>query len=198
MYLLNLVMAWGAESSGEFCHGPGGRQLCENFTYAGSLVEGLPPLAALEEVLMLQAELGDLPYPDHRAHLCGEEILHWIELVEEHFQSENYQAETLGPLVPTQNHIMANHDHIVQHCPMAWLMTLLLKIESNLDHAQRGLTCARVHTRGCLRDARGYWKLYVSMRQQLAQSSEFPEATDALLSGETRVVRSFHQIFAMR
>ena len=63
----------------------------------------------------------------------------------------------------------ANHDTIVATCPVAWLITLILKVESNLERGRRGLTCARVHAKGCLRDARGYWKsMYVDTRRQVA------------------------------
>merc|ERR1719265_2659907 len=88
-----------------------------------------------------------------------------------------------------------NHDRIVQTCPAAWLVTLVLKVESNLERGRAGLTCARVHAAGCLRDARGYWKsMYADTRRQLSGSGQgSKDIQNILLKGEARIAASFRQ-----
>ena len=97
-----------------------------------------------------------------------------------------------------QNHIMSHHEEVAEHCPVAWLLTLLLKIESNLENGRQGRSCARVHAIGCLRDARGYWKIYGSLRAQYGSYTEVPPesqppANSLLLEAEARVLTSFRQ-----
>lgn len=187
------LLLCSAEASASLCHGPWGTQECENYTYAGSLVEDLNPPAALDEVVRLHNELGAVLYPDHVADLCGAQITQWMQQVQSYFETDTYHVPLIQ-LLPMQNHIMANHEDVAQRCPVAWLMTLLLKMESNLQHSQRGMTCARVHARGCLRDARGYWKLYASTRLQYASVPPTAEAhADTLFKGELRIVSSFRQ-----
>ena len=72
-------------------------------------------------------------------------------------------------------------------------MTLVLKVESNLERGRQGLTCARVHAAGCLRDARGYWKgMYSETRSALAGTGAGPtEIQDLLVQGEARIAASF-------
>lgn len=185
-----LSCAFGQESP--VCHGIGGQeQVCEDFTYAGSLVEDLPPSGQLHEVLGVQTQLLDVPGPEQGLEHCGERITTWLEKAAEYYRTGVYHAEDI---VPTQNYIMGNHDEIAERCPAAWLVTLVLKIESNLEHGRQGLTCARVHAAGCLRDARGYWQMYADTRAQFAGGGGGPKHIfDLLLAGEARISNSFRQ-----
>lgn len=173
------------------CHGiDGNEQACEDYTYAGSLVEDLAPGDQLREALAVQAALKEVPGPDAGFEQCEQGIKSWLYVVLEYYRTGSYSPEAI---IPTQNYIMGNHDRIVQTCPAAWLVTLVLKIESNLERGRKGLTCARVHAAGCLRDARGYWKaMYSETRVQLAGHGAGPkEIQDLLVQGEMRIAASF-------
>ena len=177
----------------EACFGPNGEQACEDYTYAGSLVEDLPLAAAFQDVLLLKEEFDGFPFPP--ADNCTDDLATWMNHVEDYFRSGTFHAELL---IPMQNHIMSHHEEVAEHCPVAWLLTLLLKIESNLENGRQGRSCARVHAIGCLRDARGYWKIYGSMRAQYGSSyagvpPESHPANRLLLEAEARVLSSFHQ-----
>ena len=171
----------------EVCYGPGGEQSCEDYTYAGSLVEELPFQAAFQEVLLFKEQLDGFPPPSGE---CREDLAAWISHVQTYYETGTIKTEQL---IPMQNHIMAHHEEVAQDCPRAWLLTLLLKIESNLQNGREGRSCARVHATGCLRDARGYWKIYASMRAQYAIPNLEPSTL--LLTGEERVLSSFRQSF---
>eukprot|EP00438_Fugacium_kawagutii_P007162 Skav231637 [mRNA] locus=scaffold1135:162974:163594:+ [translate_table: standard] len=177
----------GASQAPEVCHGLNGEQTCEDYTYAGSLVEELPFETAFEEVLLLHEQLGrGLPYPN-----CAADLVTWMREVEEYYHSGVYHQQ----LIQMQNHIMSHHEEVAQNCPVAWLLTLLLKIESNLENGRQGRSCARVHATGCLRDARGYWKIYASMRAEYASMppESLEPVNDLLRVGEARVLGSFRK-----
>lgn len=180
----------------EVCHGPNGEQPCEDYTYAGSLVEDLPFADAFQDILLLKEQLDGFPFPSG-PDLCTNDLATWMNHVEDYFRSGAFHAEQL---IPMQNYIMSHHEEVAEHCPVAWLLTLLLKIESNLDNGRQGRTCARVHAIGCLRDARGYWKIYGSMRAQYGSYAKVPPesqlANSLLLEGEARVLTSFRQSFS--
>ncbi len=176
----------------ELCYGPSGEQACEDYTYAGSLVEDMPVEAAFEEVLLTKERLGDVPYP-LGPEVCAEDLAVWMRHVEDYYKIGKYNAEQL---VPMQNYIMSHHEEVGRACPAAWLMTLLLKIESNLENGRQGRSCARVHATGCLRDARGYWQIYASMRLQYSNSTSLDRPINMinmLVEGEVRILSSFHQ-----
>ena len=178
----------------EVCFGPNGEQPCEDYTYAGSLVEDLPFAAAFQDVLLLKEQFDGFPFP-LGPDLCTDDLATWMNHVEDYFRSGTFHAELL---IPMQNHIMSHHEEVAEHCPVAWLLTLLLKIESNLENGRQGRSCARVHAIGCLRDARGYWKIYGSLRAQYGSYTEVPPesqppANSLLLEAEVRVLTSFRQ-----
>lgn len=177
----------------EVCFGPNAEQPCEDYTYAGSLVEDLPLAAAFQDVLLLKEQIDGFPFP-LGPDLCTDDLATWMNHVEDYFRSGTFHAELL---IPMQNHIMSHHEEVAEHCPVAWLLTLLLKIESNLENGRQGRSCARVHAIGCLRDARGYWKIYWSMRAQYGSYTEVPPesqpANSLLLQAEARVLTSFRQ-----
>ena len=140
----------------------------------------------------MQRELQSIAAPNLGTEHCESRIVQWLKDVLEYYSSGVYSA---GKIVPTQNYVMQNHGHIEKTCPVAWLVTLVLKLESNLQRGRDGLTCARVHAKGCLRDARGYWKgLYVEARQNHAGSDGSvgnAEMHDLLVKGEMRIAESF-------
>ena len=177
----------------EVCYGPSGEQACEDYTHAGSLVEDMPVEAAFEEVLLTKERLGHIPYP-LGPEICADDLTVWMRHVEDYYKIGKYNAEQL---IPMQNYIMSHHEEVGRACPAAWLMTLLLKIESNLENGRQGRSCARVHATGCLRDARGYWQIYASMRLQYSDHSTNldPRPINMLVEGEARVLSSFHQSF---
>lgn len=168
----------------------GSAQACEDYTYAGSLVEALPSQAQLEEALSVEVDMRQVSGPDASLEGCELRLREWLLSAAEYYETGVYKPEVI---IPTQNYIMGNHDQVVQLCPAAWLATLLLKIESNLERGRAGLTCARVHSAGCLRDARGYWKgFYASARAELAGTGlAHLEVTSLLAAGEARVAASF-------
>merc|ERR1712129_18971 len=146
----------------------------------------------MEEVLTVQENLREVSAPDASLEKCENRIKSWLQAVFEYYRTNTYTPEAI---IPTQNYIMANHDLIAQTCPAAWLVTLILKVESNLQRGRDGLTCARVHAAGCLRDARGYWKgMYADTRVQFAGTGiGSQEVQELLLKGEERIAASFRK-----
>merc|ERR1719282_1230938 len=104
---------------------------------------------------------------------CSLDLEKWFVHVLTYIQTGRFRPENI---VPTQNYVMMNHDEIQKTCPVAWLVTLALKIDSNLKNGREGRSCARVHAAGCLRDARGYWKMYLEAKSVLEPNTKFPHA----------------------
>ena len=52
-----------------------------------------------------------------------------------------------GLQVPTMNEVMRDPEKVIETCPTAWQVTLLLKIEANLRRGHEGFSCARVRCR---------------------------------------------------
>ena len=135
------------------------------------------------------------------AEACGAELAAWLGEVEAHLRTGRPDE---GRLVGMQNHIFRNHASVEERCPAAWLAALLLKVASNLGRGAAGLTCARVHAAGCIRDARGYWLLYASARleraaaepAEAAAAEGAPLVASLLGLGEARVVERFREAFA--
>lgn len=190
MSLLVVVVA-------EECVGPAGPQACEDYTHVGSLVEDIAMGAQLVEATQAFLMLEPLAAPSGGAEGCDEELRGWLDIAAPLLTSSMGDVQAV---VPMQNKIMANHAQIAAQCPTAWLFTLLLKIQSNLDRSTRGLPCARVHARGCLRDARGYWLLYAEKRMETAStdSGKRMDLLQTLKGGEQRVVHLFREAAAIR
>jgi len=194
------LMVCAARGSADIymCHNVDGSvQSCENFTYAGSLVDALLPDAAFSEVMHYASQVQGVPSIAMSHMSCGNELAEWFEQISLYYSTNQYSGQDL---LPMQNYIMLHPHEVIQNCPVAWLLTLLLKIESNVNRGRQGLPCARVHALGCIRDARGYWKMYMENKLQAAGanggSSQFGSKEDQLLySGEQRVAAVFEKFF---
>eukprot|EP00929_Paragymnodinium_shiwhaense_P016690 TRINITY_DN125279_c0_g1_i1.p1 TRINITY_DN125279_c0_g1~~TRINITY_DN125279_c0_g1_i1.p1 ORF type:complete len:216 (+),score=13.59 TRINITY_DN125279_c0_g1_i1:65-712(+) len=192
MYAVGPGIASLASDIDQVCRGPSGaEQACEDFTYVGSLVENLPPDLQMQEALDVYSSLQAIPSPSGEAmSACNPELLEWIGKASAYLQTGAYSAQEI---VPLQNYVMGNHQTVAAECPGAWLMTLLLKIDSNLERGHRGQTCARVHAAGCIRDGRGYWRLYLDARTQFASTKQAQDSELAFVAevAEARIKERF-------
>merc|ERR1712118_161419 len=105
-------------------------------------------------------------------------------------RGKDYHAQ----LIMWQDFIMDNNQVVARFCPAHWLLTLFYKMGQNIENWANGRECGRVRSPGCLRDARGYWKMYGEAKAGVKEFST--EEVKVLKARETTIMKKFQNIAA--